>query len=78
MRLKKGREITFTAIDDFTGEMLKLKGTILDEGYHYVQNHKYLQEEYGGIVEGEAYIVKENSHSGNIHLVLVENVLEIF
>ncbi|MBA7497190.1 hypothetical protein ES702_07801 [subsurface metagenome] len=79
MKFRKNQKVTFTTIDEFTGETLKLEGVILDEGYHYISTHQDLEEERGEILEDEAYVikVKENSHSEKLHLVLLEDILEI-
>lgn len=76
MKLRKNQKVKFTAIDDFTGEISRLEGIVLDEGYHYIKTHQDLQEEHGEILEGEAYIIEENSRSERrLHLVLLEDIL---
>jgi len=79
MKFRKNQKVKFTAICEFTGKMLELEGIILDEGYHYISTHQDLEEEHGEILEDEAYVikVKENSHSEKLHLVLLEDILEV-
>jgi len=79
MKLRKNQKVKFTTIDNFTGETLELEGIILDEGYHYIAAHQDLEEEHGEILEDEAYVikVKENSHSEQLHLVLLADISKI-
>lgn len=82
MKLRKNQKVKFKAIDDFTGQELKLEGVVLDEAFHYVKTHnvkihKYLQEEFGNILENEAYVIQENSYFLKIHLVFIEDILEV-
>jgi len=78
MKLRKGQQVEFKAIDDLTGQALNLSGIVISEAYRYIQAHRDLQSEYGGIKSGEAYIirVKGNSQSEQLHLVFPENILE--
>jgi len=77
MRLEKGQQITFSAIDDFTGDMLRLDGEIVSEAYEYIKSHPDLEGEYGNILENEAYIAKADGHYSGLHLVYPEDILEI-
>jgi len=78
MKLRKGQQIKFAAIDDFTGQTLKLSGVVISEANKYILAHRDLQSEYGAILRNEAYIirVKGNSQSKQLHLVFPENILE--
>jgi len=81
MKLRKNQKVTFKAIDDFTGKEIQLKGVIVSEALRYIQAHQdrefHLKEEYGEILEDEAYIVKENSNFVRLHLVLLDDILKI-
>ncbi len=76
LKLRKGQSVTFKAINDFTGQELKLSGVIVSETLRYIKEHRDLKEEYGGVLKDEAYIVKEDSRSEklNLHLVLTEDI----
>jgi len=77
VKLRKGQTVIFKAIDDFTGKELKLSGVIVSEALRYIKEHRDLQKEYGEILEDEAYIIKEDSNFVKLHLVLLEDILEI-
>ena len=70
--LKIDEMIRFSAMDDFTGEEIKLIGTII--GNHEAIK-KHYPEEYGEASNG-LYLVKVGSRSG-LYIVNADEVLKI-
>lgn len=61
--LKKGKEVTFKAMNDFTGEMITLKGEIIG---HSKEVRKMFPAELGEVVN-PVYLVMRKDLFGNIH-----------
>jgi len=78
MKPKKGQEILFTAFDNMTAQPLEKRGIVLDDAAAYVKAHPELESEYGGVLPGAAYIVKETPPSEALHLVTLMDLLKVY
>ena len=76
-KLRKGQQIRFEVIDDFTGKLIKRRGVVISDASKYIKKHPKLQAEYGGIISGEAYIVQESLPSKSLNLIALTDVIEI-
>lgn len=76
MKLRKGSTIRFSAINDFTGDIMKLEGKI-EGGAKEIK--KIDPENFGGLEDDEEiYLVVRKDNFGNTlrHVVNPEEVLE--
>jgi hypothetical protein len=75
---KNGQEILFSAIDDFTGEEIEKRGIVLDDAAAYIKAHPELEKEYGGVLKGSAFIVKETPPSEALHLAYLMDLRKVY
>jgi len=78
MKLQKGQEILFKAIDEHTGQEIERRGIVQDDAFIYINSRRYLQAEYGNVLPGEAYIVQETPPSKAFHLVTLMDLLKVY
>lgn len=76
-KFRKGQQIVFDAIDNFTGELVRRKGFFVSDGASYIKKHPELMSEYGSLLPGEAYIIREGiMERGRLNLVTDDDIIE--
>ena len=75
---KIGQEILFTAFDNLYPQPLEKRGIVLDDAAAYVKAHPELESEYGGVLPGAAFIVKETPPSEALHLVTLLDLIAVY